>query len=178
MLGKHQAKGFTLIELLVVIAIVGILSSVVMGSLNSARGKGRDSQRKTNLKQLQTALELYYNDNFQYPAGGCDANGWSRSDNCPTTYISGLAGTYIASLPVGASAAGYYQYSARGADGYQSYKIIANGVESEVVQPTSVWARCAASCATTSPGTFCANNQFNNDTRYAVSSGGNAYCAY
>ena len=58
-----STKGFTLIELLVVIAIIGILSSVVLASLNSARKKGRDARRVSDLKQLQLALELYYDAN-------------------------------------------------------------------------------------------------------------------
>ena len=65
-----SARGFTLIELLVVIAIIGILSSVVLASLNSARQKGRDARRVSDLKQLQLALELYYDANASsgYPA--------------------------------------------------------------------------------------------------------------
>ncbi len=53
-------RGFTLIELLVVIAIIGMLSSVVLASLNSARKKSRDARRASDLKQIQTALELYF----------------------------------------------------------------------------------------------------------------------
>ncbi len=60
-------KGFTLIELLVVIAIIGILSSVVLASLNSARKKGRDARRVADIKQIQLALELYYDANSNYP---------------------------------------------------------------------------------------------------------------
>ena len=52
-------KGFTLIELLVVIAIIGILASVVLASLNSARKKSRDARRVADIKQIQLALELY-----------------------------------------------------------------------------------------------------------------------
>ncbi len=60
-------KGFTLIELLVVIAIIGLLSTVVMTSLNSARKKGRDTRRVEDINQLKTALELYYDQNGKYP---------------------------------------------------------------------------------------------------------------
>jgi len=64
---KSNRKGFTLIELLVVIAIIGILSSVVLASLNSARTKSRDARRVSDMKQLQLALELYFDDNATYP---------------------------------------------------------------------------------------------------------------
>lgn len=60
-------KGFTLIELLVVIAIIGLLSSVVLASLNGARSKSRDARRVADMKQMQVALELYYSDNNKYP---------------------------------------------------------------------------------------------------------------
>ncbi len=63
----NTSSGFTLIELLVVIAIIGILSSVVLASLNSARTKARDTRRVSDLKQLQVALELYYDANSKYP---------------------------------------------------------------------------------------------------------------
>jgi len=69
-----KQKGFTLIELLVVIAIISLLSTSVMASLSGARMKARDTQRITELKQLQTALELFFNDNNRYPSGtfaGC-----------------------------------------------------------------------------------------------------------
>jgi type II secretion system protein G len=61
-------QGFTLIELLVVIAIIGVLSSVVLASLNSARSKARDVVRLTDMKTLRNILELYYNDNGTYPS--------------------------------------------------------------------------------------------------------------
>lgn len=64
----RNARGFTLIELLVVIAIIGILSSVVLASLNSAREKGRDARRLSDVKQLQLALELHYDAENEYPA--------------------------------------------------------------------------------------------------------------
>ena len=60
-------KGFTLIELLVVVAIIGVLATVVLGSISSARAKARDAQRVSDIKTIQTALELYYLDNGFYP---------------------------------------------------------------------------------------------------------------
>ena len=65
-----QEHGFTLIELLVVIAIIGILSSVVLASLNSARVKARDAKRISEVRQIQTALALYYDTYGQYPGSG------------------------------------------------------------------------------------------------------------
>jgi prepilin-type N-terminal cleavage/methylation domain-containing protein len=67
-------KGFTLIELLVVIAIIGVLSSVVLASLNSARQKSRDAKRISDVKQLQLALELYFDAHRQYPQALTTAN--------------------------------------------------------------------------------------------------------
>ena len=61
-------KGFTLIELLVVVAIIGLLSTLSIVALNTARAKARDARRVSDIKQIQTALELYYNDNAAYPS--------------------------------------------------------------------------------------------------------------
>lgn len=61
-----ESRGFTLLELLVVIAIIGLLSSVVLASVNSAREKARDARRKADLKTAVQAIELYYNDHGTY----------------------------------------------------------------------------------------------------------------
>lgn len=60
-------KGFTLIELLVVVAIIGVLASVVITSVNSARAKGRDAKRLRDIHEIQTAIEFYITDNGVSP---------------------------------------------------------------------------------------------------------------
>lgn len=62
-----KKQGFTLIELLVVIAIIGLLSTLAVVALGNARTKARDAKRMSDLKQIQTALELYYTDQNAYP---------------------------------------------------------------------------------------------------------------
>lgn len=73
-----KKKGFTLVELLVVIAIIGLLSTLAFVSLNNARSKARDAKRVSDVRQIQSALELYYNESTSpsYPAGsGSDISG-------------------------------------------------------------------------------------------------------
>ena len=71
---NKKSKGFTLIELLVVIAIIGLLATIVLVSLNSARQKARDVRRISDLRQVALGLEMYYDDNRSYPSvTGCTA---------------------------------------------------------------------------------------------------------
>jgi prepilin-type N-terminal cleavage/methylation domain-containing protein len=65
---KTLNRGFTLIELLVVIAIIGILASVVLASLNSARDKGADAAIKSTINNVRAQAALYYEDNRNYDA--------------------------------------------------------------------------------------------------------------
>lgn len=64
---KRLNLGFTLVELLVVISIISALVTVVAGGFRSSQTRGRDVERKANLKEIANALELYYNDYGQYP---------------------------------------------------------------------------------------------------------------
>lgn len=66
-MSQTKAKGFTLVELLVVIAIIGLLSTLAVVALGSARSRARDARRISDIKQIQTALELYHADQGVYP---------------------------------------------------------------------------------------------------------------
>ncbi|MBI2055748.1 MAG: type II secretion system protein, partial [Candidatus Sungbacteria bacterium] len=98
---RSAERGFTLIELLVVIAIIGILASVVLASLNVARKKSRDARRVADIKQLQLALELYFDGNSQaYPPTASWIAELSTANKCggaaciPVVPADPLTGSY------------------------------------------------------------------------------------
>jgi len=99
---KSKNKGFTLIELLVVIAIVGILSSVVFASLNNARAKARDAKRLSDMRQMQIALELYYDSFGRYPdADYAGCGGWDSSGtpvNAPSFITPLVSNNFLSNL--------------------------------------------------------------------------------
>lgn len=84
-----QSKGFTLIELLVVVAIIGILASIVLVSLNSARAKGRDASAKGSLSSMRATAEIYFDTWNSYGAVG--------STDSQTLGSGALAGSPLAS---------------------------------------------------------------------------------
>src|SRR5690349_12913358 len=86
----RQNKGFTLIELLVVIAIIGILSSVVLASLNTARNKGNDAKVKAQLSGLRAAAEIYYDTNSGYgtATNSCAAQIFADTASGMATYTT------------------------------------------------------------------------------------------
>ena len=78
-----KQRGFTLIELLVVIAIIGILASVVLASLNSARDKGADAAAKSSLNNMRAQAELSYDNNSNEYDNVCAdiADGLAAAEN-------------------------------------------------------------------------------------------------
>ena len=112
----RRRSGFTLIELLVVIAIIGLLSAIVLASLNTARTKGQDAARIADTKSLETAMELYYNDNNKYPnTNMAPDTGYGLAGNASLT--AALVPKYIASIPAILAADGD-QYAWSSAYGY------------------------------------------------------------
>ena len=131
---KHQ-KGFTLIEILIVVAVIGMMSAVILVSLAQARLKARDAKRKSELVQLQKAVEIYYNANNGYPSTGLV---WGGLGTCPdaskttsgaNSYIPGLTPTYVTLLPTDpkpkTSGCTGYSYKSDGTN----YKIVNNAAE-------------------------------------------------
>jgi general secretion pathway protein G len=105
---KSSARGFTLIELLVVIAIIGILSSVVLASLSTARAKSRDARRIADIDQIRTALELYNDSTGAYPSfTSASLQSFTSSD---TTGVGLIVPAYMSKLPSDPTAANRYYY--------------------------------------------------------------------
>lgn len=86
----RKSRGFTLIELLVVVAIIGLLSSVVLASLNSAKLKANDAAIQSDLNTIQTQSQIYYNDHGNY--GSNTSTIWPFSGN-PSCTNSGATNT-------------------------------------------------------------------------------------
>lgn len=83
-------KGFTLIELLVVIAIIGILSAVVLASLNQARDQGNDAAIKSQMSSLRSEAEIYYSNNGDYGAATSDCAQEMFGESGISSLISGI----------------------------------------------------------------------------------------
>jgi prepilin-type N-terminal cleavage/methylation domain-containing protein len=109
---SRRHRGFTLIELLVVIAIIGLLASIISLSYTSSRRKARDARRLTDVDQIRTGLDLYYNHGAGYPTTAT----WTGASSgtglvCDGTFIVRIPVDMIASTPyvytgVGSTSAG------------------------------------------------------------------------
>lgn len=93
-------SGFTLIELLVVISIIGLLSTLAMVALNSARVKSRDAKRAADMQQIQTAMALYFDTNgtYAFTVNADGTGGVSATCGANATGVSACTGTGRAGL--------------------------------------------------------------------------------
>lgn len=112
-------RAFTLVELLVVMAIISILATVIIGGFRSSQMRGRDSGRKSDLKQIATALELFFADYGKYPpASGTQiaacsynpSNGTGTACAWGTGTMSDGKTTYMRTVPADLVSAQNYVY--------------------------------------------------------------------
>lgn len=117
---KKNTRGFTLIELLVVIAIIGILASVVLASLNSARDKGADAAVKSNLNNARAEAELFYDNNGRSYDGVCAASGANVIGDNMQGAANSMGGTYTVSDTANGSATTVvcHDYNSGGTNGW------------------------------------------------------------
>lgn len=97
---KRSQMGFTLIELLTVIAVIGLLSSIIFAAANNSRLRARDSRRLGDMRQLQSALELYLTQNSAYPPPepGQPCGGWDGTQNGVFIPQLGTSGIVIGAI--------------------------------------------------------------------------------
>lgn len=116
-LGHNNFKGFTLVELLVVMAILGVLATLIVGGFRTAQLRGRDGQRKSDLKNIANALEIYYSDYGVYPpsASGLILGCTAPTEACSwgSDQFADIKGTvYFKTLPVDPNQDQNYYYRA------------------------------------------------------------------
>ncbi len=161
----QKKRGFTLIEILVVVAIIGIIASVVIMSLAEAKKKSRDTQRESDLAQLQLALRIYFDANGTYLVNGGGwgggGNGWTSYTNADDSYPKSIVqvlyeGGYLASPdlkdPLDTTYGGYMIFlcdqDARG--NYRAYSLSATK-ENEIPSELD-YARTVCNSDTNPPG--------------------------
>jgi len=114
---QSNEKGFTLIELLVVIAIIGMLSSVVLASMNTARKKARDARRLADARSILTALELHYDNGNTYPVAT------SAIEITEVSTMGALTPDSISKLPADPTQTGTNNYHYAATDAVHGYAI-------------------------------------------------------
>jgi prepilin-type N-terminal cleavage/methylation domain-containing protein len=125
---RRGEKGFTLIELLVVIAIIGILASIVLVALGSARKKARDAARQSDIRQITTAMEMCY------APSDCGAGGEKYVDTLAGANTVGNIDTdqapcYLCPVPTDPLNSSLHQYT--WTDGTDQYFCVYTKLEGE-----------------------------------------------
>jgi len=138
---KNNGAGFTLVELLVVITILGILATIGLTVFASAQVRSRDSQRKSDLKQLSNALEVFYSDYAKYPdssSGQIEACGYNSATKVGAVCVWGSgefrdtdgSGTiktvYFTTLPKDPSSGSNYYYRIVDSGTNQKFQLFAH----------------------------------------------------
>ena len=139
-----SVKGFTLIELLVVISLIGVLTTLVLANLNAARERGRDAQRKADMRNIQTAIRLYYNDQGGYPSSvtgqilGCGSGGSSACIWDAEWSVGTMV--YMSTLPTDPLPNVDYFYDQTDPDNYTLSACLENTSDDKgVTDPTATW---------------------------------------
>ncbi len=126
------SRGFTLVELLVVIAVIGILATLLLLQLGTARAKARDASRIAHINQVRTAVEFYFDDNAKY---------------YDSSTVSALSPKYLQKIPLDPLAADCtnFVYDGRSSGAAQCYGYAwdpaANPVRYQIWAELEVWAK-------------------------------------
>lgn len=105
-----RKTGFTLVELIIVMAIISILTGLLIANFIGVRERGRDSQRKSDLRQIQSALEFYRSDNDGYPVNVPNCGSSLKAPPVPACSSTIVYLQNVSQDPQGGS----YQYSVAG----------------------------------------------------------------
>lgn len=144
-------RGFTVVEVLVVISIISILASVIYFSGQESTAQARDAERQADLRNLETAIELYKNRYGRYPEGCNGAGNWSgqvgtdyECSGSNKNYIRGLAPEFIRALPsdprLNGDDSGYVYLT--NADGTSYRLVVWQSVEQDTVDQDHEFASC------------------------------------
>ena len=134
----NNKTGFTMIELLIVIVIMGILSAIGLGTFTSSQLKARDSKRKSDLRTIGDALEVYYNDWGNYPIDGGDGVIYGCGTDSEAACTAGSiwsndqGTTYMVQIPDDPRAGTYYYMSDATGSFYRIYAHLENDQDRDI----------------------------------------------
>jgi len=156
---QNWKKGFTLIELLIVIAIIGVLSTLLMANFIGVRQRARDAQRKSDLRQIQSALEIYRSDMGSYPSSltncTCSGSPCLGNSDCSAIYMSKIPAD-PSGTSIGYNNGNYYYTQTNSNTGYTLAACIENTSDSS--QEITTTSPGGGNCTGSSPKYFKVTN--------------------